>query len=113
MFGGSAVSPEVAGGHEVAVDRSATACRSPAPAPLAKVGAPEEQQPQAWWCAKYEPGEEARSDRTDALPIRQGQGPVLYIFTHGPDDVDIRKAVLSAASPSSTEKEDLHHTEQA
>ena len=38
---------------------------------------------------------------------------MLYPFTHDPDDVKIRKAVLSAASPSSKEKADLHHTEQA
>ena len=37
---------------------------------------------------------------------------MLYPFTHDPDDVKIGKAVLPAASPSSTEKEDLHHTEQ-
>ena len=38
---------------------------------------------------------------------------MLYPFTHDPDDVKIGKAVLPAASPSSKEKEDLHHTEQA
>ena len=38
---------------------------------------------------------------------------MLHPFTHDPDDVKIGKAVLSAASPSSKEKEDLHHTEQA